>query len=69
MTVTQRTYSHTRDLCRRYRVSPRTIYRWIDAGILPQPININNRLFFDDAALDEKERERMRSHAEAGATR
>ena len=71
MTVsgTQRTFSHTRDLCRRYKVSPRTIYRWIEAGILPQPININNRLFFDDAALDEKERERMRGHAEAGAAR
>jgi hypothetical protein len=46
-------------LCERYNVSPRTIYRWIDAGILPQPININNRLFFDNDALEQKERERM----------
>jgi predicted DNA-binding transcriptional regulator AlpA len=63
----QRTYSQTRDLCLRYKVSPRTIYRWIEDGILPQPIHINSRLFFDDAALDERDRERTRGRSNNGA--
>jgi predicted DNA-binding transcriptional regulator AlpA len=41
---TGRRFSRTRDLCERYGISQRTMYRWVEDGILPQPIHINNRL-------------------------
>jgi predicted site-specific integrase-resolvase len=56
----RRKYSHTRDLCDRYDIVPRTVARWVDAGILPKPVKINKRLYFDNDALEQKERERMR---------
>jgi predicted DNA-binding transcriptional regulator AlpA len=49
----------TRDLIARYSVVDRTIDRWIEAGILPQPIRINNRRYWRQSELEQCERNRM----------
>jgi DNA-binding transcriptional MerR regulator len=54
-----------RALCERYAISERTIDRWIEAGILPPPVYINHRRYFDEAELEERERERMARRGEA----
>jgi predicted site-specific integrase-resolvase len=48
-----------RDLCDRYRVVPRTIDRWVDAGIMPVPMRINKVRYWDEAEIEQLERERM----------
>jgi hypothetical protein len=35
-------------------VVDRTIDRWVETGILPQPIYINNRRYFDLQEVDER---------------
>jgi hypothetical protein len=49
-----------RALCARYNVVPKTITRWIEAGILPQPMWINKRRYWDLAQLDAFDRDRMK---------
>jgi DNA-binding transcriptional MerR regulator len=51
----------TRTLCQRYDVSARTIDRWLDAGILPPPMVVNHRRYWDEDELEQLERERMAS--------
>ena len=36
----------------RYNVVPRTVERWIDAGIMPHPEYINKRTYWDEHTLD-----------------
>ena len=43
---------------RRYGVSRRTVVRWVEAGILPTPVMINRRMYFDEDELEEFERQR-----------
>ncbi len=49
----------TRALQERYSVVDRTIDRWIQTGVLPQPMRINGRKYWDEAEIEERERERM----------
>jgi predicted DNA-binding transcriptional regulator AlpA len=58
-----------RYLCQRYGVVDRTIDRWVEAGVLPQPIYINNRRYWDLQEVDERERERMANRARPDARR
>jgi len=46
-------------LCERYSVTDRTIDRWMETGILPQPMRINNVRYWDEIELEQSERERM----------
>ena len=43
-------------ISQRYGVSLRTVSRWVEAGILPTPIYINKRRYFDEKEIDEFER-------------
>jgi hypothetical protein len=36
----------TKTLAERHRVSVRTIERWVEAGLLPQPLRIRGRKFW-----------------------
>jgi predicted site-specific integrase-resolvase len=48
-----------RNICDRYGIVDKTVERWVDAGILPQPVYINKRRYFDEAEVEQRERERM----------
>ena len=43
----------------RYDVTIRTVERWTDAGILPQPMRINHIKYWDEEEIAQTERERM----------
>jgi len=46
-----------RAMCARYGdVADRTIDRWTAAGILPAPLVINRRRYWDEAELERRER-------------
>jgi hypothetical protein len=45
-------------LCERYGVVPRTIDRWLAAGLLPEPVRINTIRYWDEAEIDQRDRER-----------
>jgi len=45
-----------------------TIDRWVASGILPPPIRINHRRYWDEEALEEREREGMRRRLVGGGT-
>jgi len=48
-------------MCARYGdVVDRTIDRWTAAGILPEPLVINRRRYWDEEELERREREGMR---------
>jgi DNA-binding transcriptional MerR regulator len=47
----------------RYDVCVRTIDRWLDQGILPPPVVINNRRYFYLADLEKLERASLRANA------
>jgi predicted DNA-binding transcriptional regulator AlpA len=49
----------SRALQQRYGVVDRTIDRWTEAGILPEPMRINKIRYWDEAEIEERERERM----------
>jgi predicted site-specific integrase-resolvase len=51
---------NSRTLKERYPVCDRTISRWVQAGILPKPVVINGRRYWNEAELDERDRERIR---------
>jgi predicted DNA-binding transcriptional regulator AlpA len=46
-------------LCDRYGVCDRTIDRWTQTGVLPKPMVINRIRFWDEEAIEERDRERM----------
>ncbi len=56
----------SRALQQRYGVVDRTIDRWVEAGILPVPMRINKIRYWDEAEIEERERERM-AHREPSA--
>jgi DNA-binding transcriptional MerR regulator len=43
----------------RYSVSQRTVDRWTETGILPAPDRINKRPYWDEAEIEQLERDRM----------
>jgi DNA-binding transcriptional MerR regulator len=49
----------SRALQQRYGVVDRTIDRWTEAGILPEPMRINKIRYWDEAEIEELERARM----------
>lgn len=49
----------SRALQQRYGVVDRTIDRWVEAGILPVPMRINKIRYWDEAEIEQLERERM----------
>jgi predicted DNA-binding transcriptional regulator AlpA len=49
----------SRALQQRYGVVDRTIDRWVEAGILPTPMRINKIRYWDEAEIEQLERERM----------
>jgi predicted DNA-binding transcriptional regulator AlpA len=49
----------TRMLCERYGIVDRTVDRWTESGILPKPMRINNVRYWDEAEVEQRERERM----------
>jgi predicted site-specific integrase-resolvase len=54
-----------RAMCARYGdVADRTIDRWTAAGILPLPLVINGRRYWDEEALEQRERDGMRRKAD-----
>ena len=49
-----------RAMCARYGdVADKTIDRWTAAGILPAPLVINKRRYWDEEELEERERANM----------
>jgi predicted DNA-binding transcriptional regulator AlpA len=48
-----------RVLQQRYGVSDRTIDRWLETGILPEPLRINKVRYWDEAEIETAERKRM----------
>jgi hypothetical protein len=45
----------TRLVCERYDVCDRTVDRWVESGVLPQPAYINKRRYFDEGELDARD--------------
>ena len=46
-------------MCRRYGISARTIDRWLESGILPQPVWMGKVRFWRLGDLQQIERERI----------
>jgi hypothetical protein len=59
-------FATARMLCERYSVVTRTIDRWTAAGILPAPLVINGYRYWDEAEIEQRERERMQPRAARG---
>ena len=57
----------TRQMCRRYGVSARTIDRWLASGKLPVPVRIGQRKFWRLSQLKELERARERKPSTSDA--
>ena len=53
-----------RVLCERYDVVTRTLDRWVESGILPEPEYINGIRYWTEAEVEERERERKRLQSE-----
>jgi hypothetical protein len=53
----------------RYSVTERTIDRWLDSGILPEPLRINGIRYWRLGELELRERERMGSQTPKSKTR
>jgi hypothetical protein len=49
----------TRLVRERYLIVDRTINRWIDRGILPEPLRINGLRYWRESDLAQREREGM----------
>lgn len=43
----------------RYGVNLKTIDRWTEADILPQPLRVNHRRYWNEFEIEQRERERM----------
>jgi DNA-binding transcriptional MerR regulator len=43
-------------MCRRYNVSVRTIDRWLEEQLLPEPIRIKGRRYWLRSTIEESER-------------
>ena len=54
---------------RRYSISNKTRKNWVARGILPAPVVIHNREYYDEDLLDALDRERVKKHQQrAGVT-
>lgn len=49
------------EVCERYRVTPMTLRRWVNAGEFPAPVRIRNRSYFDANAIADFETRRKLS--------
>jgi DNA-binding transcriptional MerR regulator len=65
----QRRFLGTRAVGQRYGgKSPRTIKRWWEKGVIPPPDQtIKNRHYWDEAALDHHDRQRVAERAAASS--
>jgi predicted DNA-binding transcriptional regulator AlpA len=55
----------SRSLCERYGVVAKTLDRWVQAGILPQPMWINRRRYWDVKDVETFDRDRMKMESAA----
>ena len=46
-------------VCARYGISTKTVDRWVQTGILPAPMVINNVRYWDEDEIDRRDAERM----------
>jgi len=46
-------------LCDRYNVCSRTIDRWVQSGLLPKPMTVNRRRYWDEMEVEQRDQERM----------
>lgn len=53
------TWLNSAAVCERYNISPRTLYRWTDLGLLPDPVQFNKRKFWSREQLDACDRARL----------
>jgi hypothetical protein len=59
-----RRFISTSMVAQRYGVHLRSIARWVARGVIPPPdLTINHRHYWDQAALDRHERERIAERA------
>jgi predicted site-specific integrase-resolvase len=47
----------TRIICARYEIVDRTVDRWVSRGVLPAPLWINGRRYWDEQELERRERD------------
>jgi DNA-binding transcriptional MerR regulator len=57
----------SRALQQRYGVVDRTIDRWTEAGILPEPMRINKVRYWDEQEIEQLDRERAAKAIDAMA--
>ena len=55
----------SRAVANRYSVSIRTIERWTEDGILPQPMRIHKVKYWDELEIEQMERVRMSQRTSA----
>ena len=46
-------------VCERYNIGPRTIYRWVAAGVLPVPVYMRGRKYWPIEQLNACDKARM----------
>lgn len=51
-------FLNARELCTRYGRAGRTIDRWVEAGVLPQPIYIQGQRYWNEAEIDDRDEAR-----------
>ena len=56
-------YLPVRPVANRYGVSDKTIDRWVEAKIIPAPLYIRGRRYWDEQALDEHDASRKETAA------
>jgi predicted DNA-binding transcriptional regulator AlpA len=49
---------HLRAVCARYGISDRTVDRWVEASVLPKPVYIQGRRYWDEAELGQRDEAR-----------
>jgi predicted DNA-binding transcriptional regulator AlpA len=52
----------------RYSVTERTIDRWAESGVLPMPMRINARCYWDESEIEKRERDRMAAAQQPAST-
>jgi predicted site-specific integrase-resolvase len=45
----------TRMICARYGICARTVSRWLEAGILPQPLRVNGVRYWRQREIEQRE--------------
>ena len=46
---------HLRAVCARYGISDRTVDRWVEASVLPKPVYIQGRRYWDADELGQRD--------------